>query len=119
MHQEALPKADLQKAALQEAGAWQKVAERSGSQQEDLLADNLLEVLQAMGIWDSEEHQLWLWELQQLSLEQAGEIEDQEEDQEVDHLAMLADQVSELHLLTMQKFKTSTSPPLHTLLDLP
>jgi len=94
LHQEDHPKADQQKAALQEAGAWQKVAGKNGSQQEDLLADNLLEVLQAMGIWDSEEHQLWLWELQQLPLEQAGEIEDQE----VDHLAMLAVQVSELHL---------------------
>ena len=47
-----------------------------------------------MGIWDSEVHLLWLWELQQLGLEHAAETEGQEEGQ----LAISVDQVSESHL---------------------
>lgn len=66
----------------------------AGTPQGVLLADNLTEVLLAMGIWDSAVHQLWLWEPRQLGLEHAAETEGQEED----HLAMLADQVSESHL---------------------
>lgn len=53
---------------LQEAGVWHKVkaveqkpqvpAGMAGTPQAVLLADNLTEVLLAMGIWDSAVHQL-------------------------------------------------------------
>jgi hypothetical protein len=98
LRQEDLPEADLQ-----EAGAWHKVEVLEQKPeaptgmveipQGGLPADNSTEVLLAVGIWDSEVHPLWLWELQQLGLEHAGETEGREED----HHAILVDQVSELH----------------------